>query len=306
MALHRGIVASGIAVLVPSAPAAPTVSLGTGATTTDRFTWIAPADNGGAITKYGYQTSTDDGSTWSAETEQAGLTKDIDTAYTTSSYKLRVRAFNSAGWGPYSLKSTGGTGAWTSNTGTDSQSQTDTGCSTGTCSEGCSCGACSCGSNNGTRTRTSTRSRSRSRSTQYWSRTNSNNSSTTYGSFSISDYEWNLGASSTVGWGALSYGDWSGCGSCSGCGSWNITDGSRNDLYGYPQYLQQYTGGDYRWLMSNASWWTDAYSICQYCGNCGYCGGENYTGHFYYVYECSATGERRWVESYQGCQCLDA
>ena len=73
---------------VPSAPAAATVTLGTGATTTDTFTWTAPASNGSTITQYGWQTTTDGGSTWSTETvktDLSSLTVAIQTAYTTSS-----------------------------------------------------------------------------------------------------------------------------------------------------------------------------------------------------------------------------
>ena len=99
---------------VPSAPSAPTVSIGTGSTTIDTFSWVAPASNGSTITKYGTQTSTDNGSTWATEAETASLSRGIQTAYTASSFKLRVRANNAIGWGPYSVISTNGTGAWSS------------------------------------------------------------------------------------------------------------------------------------------------------------------------------------------------
>ena len=276
---------------VPSAPAAPTVSLGTGATTTDTFTWIAPAANGDAITKYGYQTSTDDGATWSAETEQAGLTKGIETAYTTSSYKLRARAFNAAGWGSYSLKSTGGTGAWALGSTAVSQS-----CSQG-CSQGCSCGACACGSNNGTQTGTQTGTQSRTCYT--WTRSGSTTSS-------IRNANGVDACSSAYG----ACGSFGACTSCSGCGTFNyvqspVASGTGN---GGVFYGQQLNGGDYRWIGDSSGGWTDAYTVCPTCAgqpdNCSSCGAEYLTLSSYSVYECSSTGEKRWV--FGGCYCYSA
>lgn len=210
----------------PAVPGAPSLSAGDA---TDTFSWSAPNNNGVPITKYGYQTSTDGGSTWSAETETASTSVILNTQYSLSSYKIRVRAFNAVGWSDYSTASSG-TVAWTSNTGTDTQNQSDTGCGPAGCSQSqsdTSCSDCSetipqncdCGTQTKTRTRTrsrsrtrtrsSSRTRSRSRSTQYWSRSGSTSSSITYGSWSISDYEWGLAASSGVGWSEYSYGSWS-------------------------------------------------------------------------------------------------
>ena len=233
---------------VPSAPATATLSAGTGATTTDTFTWIAPANNGSAITKYGYNVSQDNGSSWGGDSETANLTYGIQTAYTADRFSIRVRAFNSAGWGAYSSVSAQ-TVRWELNpgtetqgpqtiTGTESVSQTDTDCS----HSGANCSStdptwCECGQMFHTRTRTASRTRSRSRSTSssryrsrstnFYSRTGNNNSATSATtSFNISDTEWNLNTSGTTGYTADTPGAWSiadpewGLGSASGTVGW--------------------------------------------------------------------------------------
>jgi hypothetical protein len=174
--------------------------------TTDTFSWSAPNNNGLPITKYGYQTSTDNGSNWSAETETANLSAVINTQYSTSAYKIRIRAFNAAGYGEYSDISTG-TAVWISNTGTETD--TDTVCGPAGCSdtenvtetdtenvtetdtdtvcgpEGCSqteTQNCECGTQSRSRTRTSSRTRTRPRSrdrTRVRSRTRTRTSSRT-------------------------------------------------------------------------------------------------------------------------------
>lgn len=78
----------------------------------DTFTWSAPNTNGLPITKYGYQTTTNNGTSWNAEVEVSTTSAILNTQYSTSSFKLRVRAFNAAGWGEYSDISTGATVAW--------------------------------------------------------------------------------------------------------------------------------------------------------------------------------------------------
>jgi len=90
----------------------------------DSFSWSAPNANGLSITKYGYQTSTNDGSTWSSETEVLTTEAVLNTQYNTNSFKIRVRAYNSAGWGDYSDISSVATVAWTSNTGTETETDT--------------------------------------------------------------------------------------------------------------------------------------------------------------------------------------
>ena len=116
-----------------------TVTLVDGCSTAD-YSWSAPSNGGSAITKYGWQSSTNGGSTWSAETETVTASASIDMYHVTSSYVVRVRAFNVAGAGSYSNASSGST-AWTYPQYSDS-------CTT------CSCGSCDCGSNDGTKCRT--------------------------------------------------------------------------------------------------------------------------------------------------------
>jgi hypothetical protein len=135
---------------VPSTPSAATLTAGDG---TDTFTWVAPASNGSTITKYGYQVSTDNGSTWysaiggtlNGETETTDLSVALTTQYSTSTYKVRVRAFNdgtNGGWGDYSTISTDATVAWYKGDGNVNSYTSQTGYSYEECSAvGCStCG----------------------------------------------------------------------------------------------------------------------------------------------------------------------
>lgn len=117
-----------------------TVSLSNGCTTAS-YSWSAPSNGGLSISKYGWQYSTNDGSTWSSETETASTSASIDVNNNTNSYVVRVRAFNSLGWGSYSNKSSAST-AWTYESYTDSTSCTN--------ASGCD----SCGTKNGTQYRT--------------------------------------------------------------------------------------------------------------------------------------------------------
>lgn len=196
---------------VPSTPAVATLTAGNA---TDTFTWSAPASNGSTITKYAYQVSTDNGSSWystiggtlNGETETANLSVVLATQYSLSSYKLRVRAFNdgtNGGFGSYSTISSSGTAVWINNTGTDTdtdtacgpagcsdtenvtetdtetvtETDTDTACGPAGCSESQNC---ECGTQS--RTRTSSRSRTRTRSrdrTRVRSRTRTRTSSRT-------------------------------------------------------------------------------------------------------------------------------
>jgi hypothetical protein len=77
-------------------PLSPTVSLSNGCTTA-AWTFSATA-NGRDITKYGYQVSTNNGSTWGAEVETASNTYSRDVSTDEASYVVRVRAYNAAGW----------------------------------------------------------------------------------------------------------------------------------------------------------------------------------------------------------------
>ena len=235
---------------VPSAPAKPTLSAGTTTNTTDTFTWTAPANNGSAISTYGYQVSANNGGSWGTEVVSNVLTYAFNTLVApTTQYSLRVRGFNSAGWGDYSIISDQTT-AWSPNAGTETQgpqtkatasdsvSQTDNDCSHSgaNCSDSfpawCECGqmfrtGTRTASRTRTRTRTNSASRYRSRSTNFYSRSgNSNTSTQATGSFNIGDAEWNLNTTGTTGYVADSPGPWSiadaewSLGSASGTEGW--------------------------------------------------------------------------------------
>lgn len=115
---------------VPAAPAAPVVSNGCINTT---YNWTKPADNGLDVKKYEYQVSINDGA-WSASTETTSLNHSINTQYNTNIYKIRVRAFNAYGWGPWSSASSNNI-PWTV--------ETDNTCTDGTCFDNtCTDGTC--------------------------------------------------------------------------------------------------------------------------------------------------------------------
>lgn len=99
----------------------------------DTFSWSAPNANGLPITKYGYQTTTNNGSSWNTEVEVSSASAVLSTQYSTSTFRIRVRAFNAAGWGDYSTISTDATVAWVytdyiSQTVTENQACSSVGC----------------------------------------------------------------------------------------------------------------------------------------------------------------------------------
>ncbi len=276
---------------------------------TDTFSWSPPQNNGLAITKYGYQTTTDNGSTWSSETEVLSTSAVLNTQYSLSSFKIRVRAFNAAGWGEYSNASSG-TVAWTNVTGTDTQ--TDTVCGPDGCSEtdtdtvcgpaGCSEAEgqyCTCGAqyrfrtrtSSRTRTRTRTSSRTRTRSTQQYTRVGSTSSTISYGSYgAYSSYTYSA-------WSAYSaytdytYGNWSAYGAygaCDGTGTWEdyfdfVTTSVTGGTYPYV------TGTIWGWVYSDAA------------GNAIYtCGGGSGLQAPGGVQKCNRTGVNRVVGT-DGC-----
>jgi hypothetical protein len=83
--------------------------------TNDTFSWSAPFNGGLTIIEYGYQISSDNGTSWyntidgtlNAESTTVNLSVILNTFGKTSSYKIRVRARNALGWGPYSSISSG-------------------------------------------------------------------------------------------------------------------------------------------------------------------------------------------------------
>ena len=258
--LRKGITAIKISATVPDPVGGITLTPGTGSSTVDTFSWSAPASNGAAITKYGYQTTTNSGSTYATEIETASTSVAITTSYTASSYKIRIRAYNSVGWGPYSSISTSGTAAWALGAVTRSQ----------TCSGfGCSCGACACGSNNGTNS-----TATQSRTCYTWTRTGNTTSS-----------DRNSDGTTAC---SSSYGGCSGgtCSSCSGCGTWsratqNWGSGSIcNTGGGSCVPLYWYSGGNEYFYSGNPD---------NVCGCCGWCDA------MYVVERCSATGALRYT-----------
>lgn len=123
---------------VPDKTPTPTLSNGC---TTATFSWTAPFNGGLTITQYGWQYSTDSGSTWSTESIVYTTSASIDVNNNTNSYIIRVRAFNVLGWGEYSDNSPSTT-AWTYESYADPTSCTD--------SSACD----NCGSRTGSKSRT--------------------------------------------------------------------------------------------------------------------------------------------------------
>ena len=291
---------------VPSTPAPPTLTPGDG---TDTFTWVAPASNGSTITKYGYQVSADNGSTWysaiggtlNGETETANLSAVLTTQYSLSSYKLRVRAFNNGtngGWSERSTISSSGTVAWQNITG----STTDAVCGPEGCSttsaqtqaHGSGCPDCStnqpcvCGAQYAFRTRsrtvTGTRTGSRTRSTQYYYRAGSTNSIVNYGTptYSYGAYSYDDPAWTYTGYGSY--------GACDGTGTQSTYSGSN----GQTVYVGGSAGTDYRTYYDFFGMWAVTDSGGNFTMQVGQCGGAcSAQGCFAFstsVTQCSSTG----------------
>lgn len=108
---------------------------------TDTFSWTEPDNGGLPITQYGYQASTNDGSTWSAETIVYTSQAVLNTQYSTSSFKIRVRAYNMLGPGSYSNISTNGTVAWVKGDSYPDSYESRTVSETQACTS-VSCGSC--------------------------------------------------------------------------------------------------------------------------------------------------------------------
>ena len=170
----------------------------------------------------------------------------LNTQYSLNSFKIRVRAFNAAGWGEYSTISSSGTGVWSSG-GTavahpDACTTAPCTCVAPDCSGGCgSCAACDggcggCGTRSvtgsvGTRTATAgtstlTASNTNTRTCYRWTRSGSTSSGYIYNQNSTdacsSAYTGCVGRTCS----ACTAGSCSGCSAgtcgCSGCsGSWS-------------------------------------------------------------------------------------
>jgi hypothetical protein len=252
---------------------------------TDTFSWTAPASNGRDISKYGFQISSDNGSTWrstvngtlNGETEVLTNSATIATQYKESSYKIRVRAYNEGGWGDYSDISTSGTVAWYKGNDNANSYTSQTVSETQACSN-VSCGDC------GTQAQQKTRSKEQRK--YRFIRTGS-----TSGPYDAtwSDY--------------TSYPDWStiscaNTGSCVEDGSWSNTTNATQTIggYGYTAFTQYNTSNVY--VYKNIT--------PQGCQDYG-CG-PPFTGSIcscweylaYQVQVCSTSGAKRAVEV--GCK----
>lgn len=198
----------------------------------------------------------------------------MSTQYSLTSYKIRARSYNAAGWSDYSDISSTGTAVWINNTGTDtetdtvcgpdgcSETDTDTVCGpdgcTDTQSQNCECGTQSRSrtrTSSRTRTRTRTSSRTRTRSYQYYSRSGSTSSTTTYGTWS----DWS--AYSYSSWSAYSaysgytysaWGEYGGWSTCSG-GTWSapaslpasfVADGPDGSSTTYTRFAETNSNGN--------------------------------------------------------------
>lgn len=302
---------------VPSAPSTATLTAGDA---TDTFTWSAPASNGSTITKYAYQVSTDNGSTWystvdgtlNGETETANLSVALATQYKASSYKLRVRAFNNGtngGFGSYSTISAG-TAVWISSgtnipNPTACPAPTCSACTAPDCSGGCgscaACGACDCGTSSitgavGTRTATAgTRGAptlgTSSRTCYRWTRSGSTASGYIYNE-NTTDACSSAYSTCTAGTCAeCSAGSCSAC-SASTCGCSACSGGTKNNVtenYGYNtpfafagiEFYTEYVS----YLGAYRAYVYDSY-------NTSY-GGANYCAEltaYHLLYQCSVSG----------------
>jgi titin len=86
---------------------APTSVAGTAGNTQVSLTWTAPASNGGTISDYTIQYSSDSGSTWTTFSDTVSATASVTVTGLTNgtAYVFRVAATNQAGLGAYSSNS---------------------------------------------------------------------------------------------------------------------------------------------------------------------------------------------------------
>ena len=86
---------------------APTSVVGTASDAQVALTWTAPATNGGAISDYTIQYSSDSGSTWTTFSDTVSATASVTVTGLTNgtAYVFRVAATNEAGLGAYSASS---------------------------------------------------------------------------------------------------------------------------------------------------------------------------------------------------------
>ena len=223
------------------------------------------------------------------------MSHSINVQNNTNSYKIRVRAFNAAGWGDYSTASTGST-AWVYET--RNVTETDTSCTDGTCSSTSStsrsCGTC--GTESGTITGTRTRSRTRTRTDERYTRAGCTSSAwtaisyTSYTNWTYSAWSYTTtfsGSCSEVGVGGAGWSDvtqsyaYQGIISFAGL-CWNVGEFPQDAYDGHP------AAGFY------AIWYPS-------CGSGGpsYCVEGNVSYNVYRLYQCNATGAQSYI--YFGC-----
>jgi hypothetical protein len=276
---------SGVVVtnVVPAAPTIGTMTLST-TSTVDSLAWTAPTSNGGsAITEYVYQTTTNDGSTFSGaiSTGSTAVSRNFDPGYTNVITKVRVAAVNSLGTGPYSAVSAVGFGGWSSESASIAN---PTLCPLPTCT----CPACpSCdGGCDGCGTRTVTGSPGTSTGTR--------------GTSSRTCYRWARGAQATgyiydqnstnacsSSYSACTEGECSAC-TADTCGC-SACSGSWGSVYPFGSVVQLNDG---RYV--NFSIWGPYYSDSAGNGTQFCAGGSGFTGPSD-VQQCSVTSAYRAV-----------
>ena len=282
--------------IVPGAPTIGAMTLST-TNTTDSLAWTAPAANGGsAITGYVYQTTTNDGSTFTTAvaTGSTSTTKTFDPGYTNVTTKVRVAAVNSLGTpGPYSAISTVGYGGWSNPSYTITDASECSNCAA------CPCPSCAGGCNDcGTRSITGSKSITgtkgyKSKTCYKWTRGAQETGAS---------YDQNSTAACTAAYGSCSAGD-CGCSAgdcgCSACSnSWS--DVTASGTYDYPGHGSQaftyvtdgFTGFGFMYMNN------DPQGIIVHGTNCG--GPSNGNYYVYNRYYCSAGAGSYKVTPY-GC-----
>ena len=303
---------------VPSTPSAATLTAGDAV---DTFTWTAPASNGSIITKYAYQISADNGSTWrnsiggtlNAETETANLSVTLSTQYSLISYKLRVRAFNNGtngGWSSYSTISTG-TVVWVSGGAslpnpTACPAPTCSACTAPTCDSCGSCASCDGGCDGcGTRSVTGTKGSrtatagtraaatlgTSSRTCYRWTRSGSTASDYVYNENSTDSCSSAYSTCTAGTCGACSAGSCSDCPTstcgCSSCSDSFVSSSPVSDCVYATGYNGAYSGYYSQNFLGSGFIWYGAGS----CGDASGCGsGVNGTLDMRY---CGASGQWR-------------
>jgi len=268
-------------------PSAPSLSMTDTGTTVD-WSWTEPSNGGLAITSYEYSISTNNGAyPGNSGTTSLGYPGSISNTRNISFYKLRVRAVNAAGPGPYSESANSTAWALTSETRTVSETGQNEACTT------VGCGTCGCQS----RERSKTRSKNQRKDTY-----------TRAGTTDVVDW---YDTSSYPDWSTVSFGSCYDVGGCSEVSSANNysalpeVDWGTAINTGMIVYVGWYTGGPenqaYRyaspvfgWYVSdsagNATWTgssgtglvaSEGIRHCNVCGNNKYIPYGSYCSIFY-------------------------